>query len=117
MPAAVYALAVDQGATFRRTFLFERATGEQDESGQPEYEPFDFVGATLVANLSVGAALVLAIGDGITLGDPGQFSVEITDDQTASMISGRYDVVCTYPGGDVVRLLTGPVHVDRMVAV
>lgn len=116
MPAAKYDLALEQGATFVRTFTWTN----------PDTTPVDLTGATAhlqirtgVANIVNTTLLDLTQGSGITLGGTaGTITITFTASQTASLTvaKAQYDLYVTI-GSTVTRLLEGSVTIDPTVTV
>ncbi len=107
--AGKYTMRVEQGTTYRVSMAF---THDDD--------PYDFEGATVRMQVreQAGSPVLLTLSTpdgGIGFGDPGELNIELTSTQTAALRSGVYDIVATYPSGDVRRLMQGRVAVSASV--
>lgn len=115
MAASKVKLAIEQGATFRKRFTWLTGTPAA---------PVDLTGFTarsqVRADVDAPAVLVEMNTEngGIVLGaGPGTIDLYIAADNTAVFTweSGVYDLELVAPGGDVTRLVAGPVSVSREV--
>lgn len=121
MPAGQYALALEQGATFRRTFTWGTA-GTPDIDGNPTMgTPYDLTGCTARMQIrqAFGKPVLLSAttenGAIILHGVDGVIELDLSDTLTDAVdlrTNGRYDLEVIFPSGDVVRVLEGPVAVD-----
>jgi hypothetical protein len=121
MSAGSFTLALEQGATYRRTFTWGTA-GTPDVDGNPTLgTPHDLTGCTARMQIrqAYGKPVLLEAtteNDGIVLGGvDGTIELALSDtmtDAVALRSPGRYDLEVMYPSGDVVRVLEGPVTVD-----
>lgn len=109
MGAARYLIRIEQGATWRPTLTLR----DTDLTG---YTARMQIRADIDAT---DVLLELSTANGkITIDGPaGQIKPVLTDTQTATLTwtDGVYDLELTAPGGDVQRLLKGPVEVDPEV--
>lgn len=114
-------LRVDQGATFRAEMTFSYDTGEVDEDDQPVYAPYDFTGATITMEIRerTGAPVLVGLSSedgGLVLDDPGEIELTLTPEQTAAVRGrARYDLLASFPSGDVKRLLEGNVYAAERI--
>lgn len=114
--AAIYDLAIDQGAVFRRLFTWT------DDGGDPV--PLDGYTAKLQLRVRAGdddtPALALDDTDGITLGGvAGTIDVVVTADRTAALDAGDYVwdlLLIPADPSEAVRLLEGKATVSAAVS-
>ncbi len=115
--ASTFKLTIDQGTTLRFSVTVMRDTGDIDPDGQPVREPYDFTGCTARMQIRErpGTTILAEASTedgGITFdATAGKIDIHLTDDQTDAITAtvARYDVEVTYPSGDVLRVLQGPV--------
>ena len=114
MPAAVYDLFIEQGATFLKSITWKASAGD----------PVNLTGYTarMQFRSSVSSSTVLATAtteDGrITLGGAaGTIDIEFSDVDTAAFafVSAVYDLELESASGFVTRLLEGGVEVSKEV--
>lgn len=108
MGAARYLIRIEQGATWKPVLTL-RDTDLTGYTARMQIRP-DIDSTEIL--------LELTSGDGITIDGPaGQITLHLTDTETAALdwCEGVYDLELIAPGGDVQRLLKGPVEVDPEV--
>lgn len=112
--ATKYNLAIEQGATFRRTLTWQQANKR----------PVNLTGYTALLQVretaaATGVLLSLSTENGgLTIaGSTGQITILITDEQSLALTftSGVYDLLLMAPNGDRVRLIEGKVTVSPCV--
>jgi hypothetical protein len=123
MPAATYDLFVEQGATFRMSFLYGRKTGALDADGNPIVAAYDLSGA--LARLQIrqraGSPVLISAttqNGGILIDQPtGRITITFHSDATEllSMRRAKYDLEVQYPSGDTVRVIQGAVSISASI--
>jgi hypothetical protein len=111
MPAAPYAIAIEQGAKYRTTLTLTDRDLTGCSARMQVREAFTSPQALLDLSSEPGEGIT------ITPGPPGVIEIVITSVQTAAMTwrSGVYDLELTDAGGEVERLLEGSVTVSPEV--
>lgn len=117
MAAKKYKFFVEQGSTFRKTFVWKT----KNQAGT--FVPVNLTGwqARMQVRTSVTASstiLNLTNGSGITLGGAaGSIEIHLTATQTAALVAGTfvYDLELVSPTGEVDRKLKGAFVVDPEV--
>ena len=135
MTAGVHDFLVEQEATFRQRMTWTRrlAAGEPSAPGDttktlPDgttvtVRPYDLTNCTARRQIRRGydvdpEFLTLTVGNGLTLGGTaGTIDIHLTAAQTDSLTvkRARYDLLVTFPGGDVRRVLEGRLLISRNV--
>lgn len=127
MAAGTYAIALEQGATFRFTMTYG-TRGPNDSNGNPTLgEPYDLTGciARMQIRQRAGGQVLVDLGtvvspsqSGIMLGGAtGTISIHISDEITELLTArrGKYDLKLIYPSGDEERILMGNVTISPAV--
>jgi len=113
MRAGNYDIYIEQGATFRLSFVWKDSNGS----------PIDLRGCTARMQLryiypeELILTLTSADGDIAIGGVNGTVEMELTPDRTVPLEknTGRYDLEIEYGEGEVVRLLEGRWYLSREV--
>ena len=116
--AAKTALRIDQGATYRFSFDWSYNSGTTEEPVWEEYN-LDGCSARLEIREKIGGPLLTSVSTedgGITI-EGGSLLVELSAEKTdlLNVKKAVWDCEVTFPGGDVVRVLQGPVLVSLSV--
>ncbi len=122
MPAGIYTITVEQGATYSQTFIWKIDKNPVDLSGwearmqvrkQPQRQgkAFDFRDNDLLLSLTSEDEDITL--DGVT----GKITIDITPETTKSLKAGvyNYDLEMVSSSTEVVRLLKGTFVVDPEV--
>jgi hypothetical protein len=106
--SVVFPLRLDQGATWRHSFLWE----DEDET------PINLTGASARMQISAGGALLVDLtseaGDIALGGVAGTIDITLTDEDSEALNVGRatYWLEVTMADGSVERLVHGPVSIS-----
>jgi hypothetical protein len=125
MAAGTLPITLEQGATFRLSFVYG-TRGPDDVDGNPTMgTPHDLTGCTARMQIrqKFGSPVVIDLEDvlsaslpGIVLGGvTGEISIHISDEQTEALTikRGKYDLKIIFPSGDEKRVLQGDVTVSK----
>jgi hypothetical protein len=125
MAAGTLPITLEQGATFRLSFIYG-TRGPDDVDGNPTMgTPYDLTGCTARMQIRqrYGSPVLIDLEDvltsaeaGIMLGGvTGEISIHISDEQTEPLTikKGKYDLKIFYPSGDEKRVLQGDVTVSK----
>jgi hypothetical protein len=119
MSAGKHNILVEKKVTFRKVFTLYSTYISEGNVGNV---PIDLTSATVAAKIrkkvtdsSVVATFTCAL---MTDGTDGAFKIELSAAQTAALSGfdvGVYDVLVTFPSGDVVKYIEGTVVLDKTV--
>lgn len=125
MAAGTLPITLEQGATFRLSFVYG-TRGPDDVDGNPTMgTPHDLTGCTARMQIrqKFGSPVIIDLEDvlsaslaGIVLGGvTGEISIHISDEQTEALTikRGKYDLKIIFPSGDEKRVLQGDVTISK----
>jgi hypothetical protein len=119
MAAGKYNIIIEKKATFRKVFtLYTTYLGE----GNAGNVPLNLENASITAKIKkkeTDASAVITFTSGLVSdGTDGKFKIELSAAQTAALAFevGVYDVLVTFPTGDVVKYVEGNVVLDKTVS-
>lgn len=114
MEAGKFNILIEKKATFRQDFFLYSQYDKIAGTGTA----IDLTGATVSAKIKqreTDTSAILTFNANVISAADGQIRIELTPAQTASIgwTSGIYDILVTFPSGDVVKYIEGNVTISR----
>lgn len=120
MAAGNLSMALEQGATYRQQLRWMQPPAPDAASTDPRV-PYDLTGCTahmqIRTKVNNPVLVELYDGDGITVNPDGTIDIVIASERTMVLEVKKavYDLYVTFPNGDSMRVIQGPITVSLAV--